>query len=157
MLIFHHQSYGHTFPVPNEPTKPEVHQIPNHPAMICSIELPHSFFSQCSMVLPSIISLSRMLRYYRDLLLVLILSLILFAQFQQLQKLTESRFRQFTCVQHLPSTLQEVNHQPFLGHILRRITLISLNEVPHLFISRIPPLLLCHTSFSIIGSSTLTT
>ncbi len=63
--LFHHQSYGHTFPVPNEPTKSKVHQIPSHPVMIC-IELPHSFFSQCSMVLPSIISLSRILRYYRN-------------------------------------------------------------------------------------------
>ena len=42
--LFHRQSYGHTFPVPNEPTKSEVHQIPNHPAMICSIELPHYLF-----------------------------------------------------------------------------------------------------------------
>ena len=63
--LFHHQSYGHTFPVPNEPSKSEVHQIPRHPAMIC-IELPHFFYSQCSMVSPSIISLSRMLRYYRN-------------------------------------------------------------------------------------------
>ena len=38
--LFHHQSYGHTFPVPNEPTKSEVHQIPSHPAIIC-IELSH--------------------------------------------------------------------------------------------------------------------
>ena len=42
--LFHHQSYGHTFPVPNEPAKSEVHQIPSHPAMICSIELPHYLF-----------------------------------------------------------------------------------------------------------------
>ena len=41
--LFHHQFYGHTFPIPNEPTKSKVHQIPSHPAMICSIELPHSF------------------------------------------------------------------------------------------------------------------
>ena len=41
--LFHHQSYGHTFPVPNEPAKSEVHQIPSHPAMIC-IELPHSYY-----------------------------------------------------------------------------------------------------------------
>ena len=40
--LFHHQSYGHTFPVPNEPAKSKVHQIPNHPDMIC-IELPHYF------------------------------------------------------------------------------------------------------------------
>ena len=45
--LFHHQSYGHTFPVPNEPSKPEVHQIPSHPAMICSIELPHLFSLYC--------------------------------------------------------------------------------------------------------------
>ena len=64
--LFHHQSYGHTFPIPNEPSKPEVHQIPSHPAMIC-IELSHSFsLLQCSMVSPSISILSRMSRYYRD-------------------------------------------------------------------------------------------
>ena len=68
--LFHHQSYRHTFPVPNEPAKSEVHQIPSHPAMICT-ELPHSFFlfffySQCSMFLPSSSILFRMLRYYRN-------------------------------------------------------------------------------------------
>ena len=53
--------------VPNAPSKSKVHQIPSHPAMICSIELSHSFsLLLCSMVLPSIISLSRMLRYYRN-------------------------------------------------------------------------------------------
>ena len=45
--LFHHQFYGHTFPVPNEPSKSEVHQIPSHPALICSIELPHSFNLSC--------------------------------------------------------------------------------------------------------------
>ena len=65
--LFHHQSYRHTFPVPNEPAKSEVHQIPSHPAMICSIELPHSFsLLLCSMVLPSSSILFRMLRYYRN-------------------------------------------------------------------------------------------
>ena len=44
--LFHHQSYGHTFPVPNEPAKSKVHQIPSHPAMIC-IELSHSFCLYC--------------------------------------------------------------------------------------------------------------
>ena len=44
--LFHHQSYGHTFPVPNEPTKSKVHQIPSHPVMIC-IEQPHSFSLYC--------------------------------------------------------------------------------------------------------------
>ena len=42
--LFHHQSYRHTFPVPNEPSKSEVHQIPSHPVMICRIELPHYLF-----------------------------------------------------------------------------------------------------------------
>ena len=41
--LFHHQSYRHTFPVHNEPSKAKVHQIPNHPAKICIIELPHFF------------------------------------------------------------------------------------------------------------------
>ena len=45
--LFHHQFYGHTFPVPNEPTKSEVHQIPSHPVMICRIELPHFFCLYC--------------------------------------------------------------------------------------------------------------
>ncbi len=42
--LFHHQFYGHAFPVPNEHTKSEVHQIPSHPVMICRIELPHYLF-----------------------------------------------------------------------------------------------------------------
>ena len=45
--LFHHQSYGHTFSIPNEPAKSEVHQIPSHPVMICSIELPHSYYLWC--------------------------------------------------------------------------------------------------------------
>ena len=50
--LFHHQSYGHPFPVPNEPAKPKVHQIPSHPAIMYRAV---SFFSllQCSMVSPS--------------------------------------------------------------------------------------------------------
>ena len=42
LQLFHHQSYGHTFPVPYEPSKSEVHQIPNHPVMTCT-EPPHSY------------------------------------------------------------------------------------------------------------------
>ena len=77
--FFHYQSYGHTFPIPNEPAKSKVHQIPSHPAMICSIELPHSFslftvpdsFTiEFLLVKFAAISwqliLSRMLRYYRN-------------------------------------------------------------------------------------------
>ena len=45
--LFHHQSYRHTFPVPNEPTKSEVHQIPSHPIIICSVELSHPFNLSC--------------------------------------------------------------------------------------------------------------
>ena len=29
--LFHHQSYGHTFPVTNEPAKPKVHKVSRNP------------------------------------------------------------------------------------------------------------------------------
>ena len=42
--LFFNLTQTHTFPVPDEPTKAEVHQIPSHPAMICSTELLHYLF-----------------------------------------------------------------------------------------------------------------
>ena len=77
--LFHHQSYGHTFPVPYEPFKSKVHQVPSHPAMICSIELSHY----------QIIFLSCMSSCYDDLL-ILILPPILFRHFQKFSKLLYS-------------------------------------------------------------------
>ena len=143
--LFHHQSYRHTFPIPNEPSKSEVHQIPSHPVMIC-IELPH-FFSllQCSMVSPSISILSRMLRYYRrsalplglskNLLLILVLSLILFRHFQKFSKLLNSLSLHLPSIQRFTIGLQPIKHIMLLYPMLGWIPVVLLQEPHHFIVS----------------------
>lgn len=142
--LFHHQSYGHTFPIPNEPTKAEVHQIPSHPAMIC-IELPHSFSLFTVLdgspidfyLVPYVAILSR--------LLILILPLILFRHFQKFSKLLHPLWLHFPSIQGFSIGLQPVEHIMLLNSMLRWIPMIGFYEISHLFISFHPSFVLCHT------------
>ena len=114
--LFHHQSYGHTFPVPNEPAKSKVHQIPNHPDMIC-IELPHYFLlftvldgspieflfcpvcchAMAAYLVPYVAILSR-------LLFILVSPPILFRQFLKFSKLLYPLQLHRSCIQLFIST-----------------------------------------------------
>ena len=145
--LFHHQSYGNTFPVPNEPTKSEVHQIPSHPAIIC-IEQPHSFFFVAVLdgfpidfyFVPYVAILSRPL-------FILILSPILFRHFQKFSKLLHPLRLQRPSIHLLPVMLQpRIIAASFFRIILRWIPLISFNKRHHLIIFCFPFLVLCHTS-----------
>ena len=106
--LFHHQSYGHTFPVPNEPAKSKVHQIPSHPAMIC-IELPHFFFLFTVLdgfpidylFVPYVAILLRPL-------FILILPPILFRHFQKFSKLLDSLWLHLPNIHHFSIGLQPI-------------------------------------------------
>ena len=83
-------------------------------------------------------------------LLILIHSFILFAQFQQLHKLTKPRFRQFPRIHYLPIRLQPVQHIMFLNPVPRRIPLILLDEPLHLIIPHQPTCFLIHLTSSLL-------
>ena len=164
--LFHHQSYRHTFPVPNEPSKAKVHQIPSHPAKICIIELPH-FFSllQCSMVLPSSFSFVQFVAMpYRSYfvpyvailsrpLFILILPPILFRHFQKFSKLLHPLRLHLPSIKSFSIGLDPVEiFTSLLFIMLRRIPMVTLQEPHHLIVPNHPLFFLCHckTSTSIL-------
>lgn len=143
--LFHHQSYGHTFPVPYEPFKSKVHQVPSHPAMIC-IELPHSFYLFTALdgspieflLVPYVAILLRPL-------FILVLPPIPFRHFQKFSKLLHPLWFHIPCIHLLPIMFQpRIIFTSFLRIIFRWIPFIGLDEVLHLIISCQPPFVLCH-------------
>ena len=82
-------------------------------------------------------------------LLILILSPILFRHFQKLSKLLYPLCFHLPSIQYFPIRLQPIQHISILCHILRRIPMLTFNELLHFIIPIQPTCLLIYNHESL--------
>ena len=82
--LFHNHSHGHTFPIAQKTSEPKVHEVSRYSRIFRMIEPSHFRLSSCSVCCHVMATSHRSLWFSAGpiFLFVLILSLILFRQFQ---------------------------------------------------------------------------